>query len=105
LIAVVHEVTTPIHWEAVLITAVPATLATIGTIATAFIAARAAKVGAANKVHLQSIDKAVNGVPDGAPTLREEVSAVNAAVNGAAPGEDSIRENVQTLVDSPTKPT
>jgi hypothetical protein len=77
------SVSTPIHWEAVLLTAIPATLTLVGVIVTSIIASRAAKIGQANKEHLISIDKAVNGVEEGAPTLREQVDQISSTVVGS----------------------
>ena len=81
-----------VHWEAVLITAIPASLAAIAAIFAAY-------MGTRNKGHLKSIDKAVNGTGPGEPTLRENVTQINEAVNGAAPDEPSIRQNVETLIE------
>lgn len=75
----VHDAA-PIHWEAVLITAVPATLALCGTIVTSL-------VGWRNRKRLAAIDTAVNGVEPGQPTLREKVEAVAAATGVESPGQ------------------
>jgi hypothetical protein len=87
---IVESQNSSIHWEAVLVTAIPAMAGAIAAIAAAY-------MGTRNKTHLKSIDRAVNGTEPHEATLRENVEAINTAVNGAAPGEDSIRENVQTL--------
>lgn len=58
-----------IHWEAVLITAVPAFFAMVAAIGTAWI-------GRKNKQHLEAIDKSVNGIEPGNPTLRESVEKI-----------------------------
>jgi hypothetical protein len=55
-----------IHWEAVLITAVPATMAMVGSIV-------AAVLGHYNGKHVRSIDVAVNGTGEGESTIRESV--------------------------------
>jgi len=68
---------TAVHWEAVAVTAVPAMLALIGTIFNTLIGRR-------NKVHLQSIDTAVNGIPPGEPTLRENVESTRNIVQDLA---------------------
>ena len=88
-----------IHWEAVLITAVPAFLAMVGSIV-------AAVLGHFNGRRIRSVDRAVNGTEEGEPTIRESVEAthhsveqINTAVNGTAPGEASIQTNVQTLTE------
>lgn len=78
----------PVHWEAVLITAVPATLALLGTIVTALLGRR-------NKQHLTAIDEAVNGVESEQPTLREKVEAIADTV--APVGEPSLREKVDAI--------
>jgi len=75
-------VQTPIHWEAVLVTAIPATIAGVFSLTAAIVASRAARVGRANKQHLQAIDAAVNGVDGDAPTLRETVEQINTTLNG-----------------------
>jgi hypothetical protein len=72
----VYEQSQAIHWEAVLITAVPAFTAMVGSIV-------AAVFGHYNGRHVRSIDKAVNGTDGGAPTIRESVEQINTAVNGA----------------------
>lgn len=82
----------PIHWEAVLITAVPAFFAMVGGIA-------AAVFGHFNGKHVRAIDRAVNGIEEGNPTIRENVEQINAAVNGTTPGAPSLRDNVQTLTE------
>lgn len=71
---------TAIHWEAVLVTAIPALGAMFGTIGSAWFAWRSAKLAAINKEHLLTIDKAVNGVAAGTPTLREEVVSTREAI-------------------------
>lgn len=73
---VVIEHAAPIHWEAVLITAIPATLAFLGSVVAALVARK-------NHSHLQAIDQAVNGVEPGAPTVREKVEAIAAKTEGA----------------------
>lgn len=82
----------PIHWEAVLVTAIPSFCAMVAALGAAWIGTR-------NKQHLRSIDHAVNGTKPGQSTLRESVEQINLAVNGAAPGEPSIRQNVETLTE------
>jgi hypothetical protein len=96
---IVYEQSQAIHWEAVLVTAVPAFLAMVGSIV-------AAVFGHYNGRRVRSIDKAVNGTGDGEPTIRESVEAthhsveqINTAVNGTGPGEASIQANVQALTD------
>jgi hypothetical protein len=81
----------PIHWEAVLITAVPSFFAMIAALG-------AAIIGVKNHGKIGSIDHAVNGTLPGEATLREETQAVNHAVNGADDGAPSIKEDVATLV-------
>jgi hypothetical protein len=68
----------PIHWEAVLITAVPAFFACVAAIATAALGLRTkAKVEQEIAPRLASVDRAVNGVADPSlPTLRENVAAL-----------------------------
>lgn len=68
---------TPIHWEAVLVTAIPAGCALVAAVTSAVFSYLAAKRGTANKAHLVTIDEAVNGV---------------------GPDDRSLRENVQELV-------
>jgi uncharacterized protein YcfJ len=63
---IIENAKQPIHWEAVLITAVPATLAMIGSIV-------AAILGHYNGKHVRAIDTAVNGTEEGQPTIRESV--------------------------------
>jgi len=89
---IIENAKQPIHWEAVLITAVPATMAMIGSIV-------AAILGHYNGKHVRAIDNAVNGVEEGKPTIRESVDQINSAVNGTSPGEASIQANVQALTD------
>lgn len=79
-----------VHWEAVLVTAIPSFFAMVAAIGAAWISGRVRR-------HVQSIDKAVNGTTPGEPTIRESVEQINTAVNGASTGEPSIRENVETL--------
>ena len=86
------SVSTPIHWEAVLVSAVPAFFAMLAAVGAAWIGAR-------SRQHLRSIDRAVNGTKPGESTLRESVEQINTAVNGAAEGDPSIRQNVETLID------
>lgn len=69
----------PIHWEAVLLTAIPATVAAIAAVVTGAIARR-------TKQHVAAIDNAVNGVEEGHPTLREKVETIADAIPGAANG-------------------
>jgi hypothetical protein len=89
----------PVHWEAVLVTAIPALFAMIGVLGLGYM-----QFGI--KRHVKAIDAAVNGIEPGRPTIREsveatgeKVEAIDAAVNGAAVGDPSIRQNVETLVD------
>lgn len=82
----------PIHWEAVLVTAVPAFLSMVAAIG-------AALIGRRNHEKIKSIDNAVNGTAPGEATLRETVEAMNSAVNDTEGGIPSISENVRTLVD------
>jgi hypothetical protein len=69
----------PIHWEAVLLTAVPATIAAVAAVATGI-------VGRRTKQHVAAIDNAVNGIEPGHPTLREKVEAIADATPGAGNG-------------------
>jgi hypothetical protein len=71
------DVQTPIHWEAVLVTAIPAGCALLAAVVSAVFSYLGAKRATANKEHLINIDEAVNGI---------------------GPDEQSLRENVQTLV-------
>jgi hypothetical protein len=92
------ERASPVHWEAVLVTAVPALFAMIGVLGLGYM--QWVMHGKANNIEAKatSIDKAVNGTPEGVPTLREKVQAIDEAVNGAAPGDPSVRQNVEELV-------
>jgi hypothetical protein len=97
-VSIFGVVQTPIHWEAVLITAIPAGCAMIAAIASGIFSYLAARTGTRNKQHLVSIDRAVNGAQDGEPTLRENVVAINHAVNGSSADTPSIQADVKTLV-------
>lgn len=88
---VLQQQPVPVHWEAVLVTAVPALFAMLGVIAVAYM-----QFGIHKRV--KSIDTAVNGTEPGKPTIRESVENINEAVNGALPSDPSIRQNVETLV-------
>jgi hypothetical protein len=87
----------PIHWEAVLVTAIPSFFTFLGVCALGYF-----QFVMHEKV--KSIDHAVNGAAAGEPTIRESVAAINTAVNGAPEGKHSIKENVQTLLDESRQP-
>lgn len=72
---IVQQQQTP--WETVLVTAVPSFFAMVAAIGAAW-------VGKRNHEKIKSIDNAVNGTKEGAPTLRETVEVAS--------------ENVKTLV-------
>ncbi len=65
-----------IRWEAVLVTAVPAAIAAVAAVLTAVIGRR-------NRQHLESIDRSVNGVQGGSPTMRQKVEAIAQVLPGA----------------------
>ena len=79
---IIENAQQPIHWEAVLITAVPATLAMVGSIV-------AAILGHYNGKHVRSIDVAVNGTGEGEPTIRESVEQTKQQVQSLTDGKAS----------------
>ena len=48
---------------------------------------------------IKEINKAVNGTPEGEPTLREEVKEINTAVNTVPDGQVSMREDIKHIRD------
>lgn len=76
MLATAAEVNTSIHWEAVLITAVPAFFGMVGTIVLGAIALHQKGKLEETAVRVRSIDTAVNGTEPHQATLRENVQAV-----------------------------